>query len=205
LGTRFSLVGVIMMKMTPLEIEQQTFNKAFRGFDPVEVSTYLEMLAEEFEKLIAENAEFKDKLTELATRLESYQKMEKTLKDTLLTTQKTAEEAKRNIEKEADLIIKEAQLERGKILEEAKVRLAQINKKLSDLHISKETYLSEFKAMLSAQWHLLENIESGTELSQRPVSTKRRRPRPRGEELEKVLSNLGKTNPEQETESETQS
>jgi len=193
------------MKISPLEIEQQTFNKAFRGCDPVEVSAYLEMLAGEFESLIAENAELKEKVKELSTRLKSYQELEQTLQDTLLTTQKTAEEAKRNVKKEADLIIKEAHLEREQMLEEAKVRLAELSKKISDLQMSKESYLSEFKAFLSAQWHLLESIESGAGFTKGPVSTKRRRARPQGKELDRILDSLEKTGPQQEAGPEARS
>jgi cell division initiation protein len=193
------------MKMSPLEIEQQTFNKAFRGFDPVEVSTYLGMLAGEFESLIAENAELKGKVKELTTRLESYQEMERTLQDTLLATQKTAEEAKRNLQKEADLIIKEAQLRSEEMLEDAKLRLGDLNKQISNLQMSRESCLSEFKALLNAQWHLLENIESGVDHPKGQVTTKRRRARPRGEELEKILDTLEKEDSQQEAESEAES
>jgi cell division initiation protein len=194
-----------MMRISPLEIEQQTFNKAFRGYDPVEVATYLEMLAGEFEKLIAENAELKERTKELSTRLESYQELEQALQDTLLTSQKTVEEAKRNVQKEADLILKEAQLESGKVLEEAKLELADLNKKIADLQMSKERYLSEFRAFLGAQWHLLENIESGTETNRGSFSTKRRRARPKGEELERILESLDESTSREKEDSATQS
>ena len=187
-----------MMKISPLEIEQQSFNKAFRGYDPVEVTTYLEMLAGEFEGLIAENAELKEKMKEFSARLKSYQELEQTLQDTLLTSQKTAEDTKRNVEKEADLIIKEAHLESERMLEEAKLRLTDLNRKISDLQMSKERYVSEFKAFLSAQWHLLENIESGEGSSKSSVSIKRRRERPQGEELKKILDSIEGTDPQQQ-------
>ncbi len=187
-----------MMKISPLEIEQQSFNKAFRGYDPVEVTTYLEMLAGEFEGLIAENAELKEKMKEFSARLKSYQELEQTLQDTLLTSQKTAEDTKRNVEKEADLIIKEAHLESERMLEEAKLRLTDLNRKISDLQMSKERYVSEFKAFLSAQWHLLENIESGEGSSKGSVSIKRRRERPQGEELKKILDSIEETDPQQQ-------
>ena len=187
-----------MMKISPLEIEQQSFNKAFRGYDPVEVTTYLEMLAGEFEGLIVENAELKEKMKEFSARLKSYQELEQTLQDTLLTSQKTAEDTKRNVEKEADLIIKEAHLESERMLEEAKLRLTDLNRKISDLQMSKERYVSEFKAFLSAQWHLLENIESGEGSSKGSVSIKRRRERPQGEELKKILDSIEGTDPQQQ-------
>ncbi|MCK4596704.1 DivIVA domain-containing protein [bacterium] len=186
------------MKISPLEIEQQSFNKAFRGYDPVEVTTYLEMLAGEFEGLIAENAELKEKMKEFSARLKSYQELEQTLQDTLLTSQKTAEDTKRNVEKEADLIIKEAHLESERMLEEAKLRLTDLNRKISDLQMSKKRYVSEFKAFLSAQWHLLENIESGEGSSESSVSIKRRRERPKGEELKKILDSIEETDPQQQ-------
>jgi len=193
------------MKISPLEIEQQTFNKTFRGFDSVEVSTYLGMLASEFASLIAENAELKDKVKELTTRLQSYQEMEQTLQDTLLATQKTAEEAKRNLQKEADLIIKEAHLRSEEMLEDAKLRLADLNRQISNLQMSKQSCLSEFKALLDAQWHLLENIESGVDYQKGKVATKRRRARPRGEELEKILDTLEEAGAQQDAGSGTES
>jgi len=184
-------VGVMWMRISPLEIEQQTFNKALRGFDPVEVAAYLENLAREFESLIAENADLQGKVKVLSSKLENYEEIEKTLQETLLTSQKTAEEARRNLEKEADLVIKQARLERQQILEEARTQLSELNRKIAELQMAKERYLSEFKAFLGAQWHLLENIDSGS--GSRPPAhhaSTRRRARPQGEELEQVLAEL---------------
>lgn len=183
-------VGVMWMRISPLEIEQQTFNKALRGFDPVEVAAYLENLAREFESLIAENAELKEKVKILSSKLENYEEIEKTLQETLLTSQKTAEEARRNLEKEADLVIKQARLERQQILEEARTQLSDLNRKIAELQMAKERYLSEFKAFLGAQWHLLENIDSGSGSLPAANATPRRRVRPRGEELERILGEL---------------
>jgi cell division initiation protein len=191
--------------MSPLEIEQQTFNKAFRGYDPVEVSAYLESLAGKFEELIAENAELREKMAEFSSKLESYQEIEKTLQETLVTSQKTAEEAKRNVEKEADLIIKQAQLEKQQILEGAKAELADLNRQIADLQMVKQRYVSEFKAFLNTQYHLLESIETGAEVSKPQSSSTRRRARPQGEELEKILDDLEKIGPQQEIEPTAQS
>jgi cell division initiation protein len=183
-------VGVIGMRISPLEIEQQTFNKALRGFDPVEVATYLESLAREFEALIAENAELREQVKVLTSKLSGYEDIEKTLQETLLTSQKTAEEAKRNIQKEADLVIKQAQLERQQILEEARTQLSELNRKIAELQMAKEKYLSEFKAFLGAQWHLLENIDAGPAPPRMDSPSRRRRIRPQGEDLERLLDDL---------------
>lgn len=194
-----------MMRISPLEIEQQTFNKALRGYDPVEVTTFLETLAGEFENLIAENAELQEKVKELSVKLDSYRQMEKTLQDTLVTSQRTAEEARRNVQREADLMIRQAQVEGKNILEQARAQLADLNRKIADLQMSKERYVAEFKAFLGAQWHLLENIESGAgpAKSHRPSGV--RRARPQGEELEKILESLEKVDPQPDAGSGAQS
>jgi cell division initiation protein len=178
------------MRISPLEIEQQTFNKTMRGFDPAEVTTYLENLAREFESLIAENAELKEKMKLFSSKLESYEEIEKTLQETLLTSQRTVEDTKRNIQKEAELVIKQAHLERQRILEEARTQLSDLNRKIAELQMAKERYLAEFKAFLGAQWHILENIDTGTDSARPAHGTSRRRPRPQGEELERILSEL---------------
>ena len=40
------------MKITPIDISKQEFKKIMRGYDPVEVDTFLEMLGNEYENLI---------------------------------------------------------------------------------------------------------------------------------------------------------
>ncbi len=53
------------MKITPLEIKRQEFKKTMRGYDTIEVETFLEMVSNEMEELIHENRDQKDKIIEL--------------------------------------------------------------------------------------------------------------------------------------------
>ncbi len=41
-----------MQNLTPLEIQKQTFARKLKGFDPAEVRGYLQMVAEEIERLV---------------------------------------------------------------------------------------------------------------------------------------------------------
>ena len=50
------------MKITPLEIRQKTFEKAFRGLDKEEVEAYILSLSQEWERVLDENKEYKIKL-----------------------------------------------------------------------------------------------------------------------------------------------
>ena len=41
-----------MQDLTPLEIQKQSFSKKFKGYEPAEVHGYLNLVAEEIERLI---------------------------------------------------------------------------------------------------------------------------------------------------------
>jgi len=78
------------MKITPLEIKRQQFKKVMRGYDPVEVDTFLDMLSTEMEDLVRANRELTDRVLGLETQLSDYKNMEKTLQQTLMQAQETS-------------------------------------------------------------------------------------------------------------------
>ena len=43
------------MKLSPIEIRKQEFKKSMRGYDTVEIDTFIELVANEYENLIKEN------------------------------------------------------------------------------------------------------------------------------------------------------
>jgi len=98
------------MKITPLEVKRQQFKKVMRGYDPVEVDTFLDMLSNELEDLIKRNKDLSDKTIELEVGLRDYKNMEKTLQQTLMQAQETSGKSIENSRKEADLIVQEAQM-----------------------------------------------------------------------------------------------
>lgn len=114
------------MKLTALEIKQQKFEKAFRGFDPAEVQSFLNVLSNEWEHLTAKNRELEQKIEELRNKIEHYERVEQALHETLEAARETADtkltgarkEAQHTLEKaemEAESIVKEAEVEREKV------------------------------------------------------------------------------------------
>ena len=98
------------MKITPLDIRKQSFKKTFRGIDAEEVQAFLEMIAEEFERLNRENFEFKERERSLEAEVKRYRDLEEMLQETLRTAQKAADDVHENAKKEARLIMKEADI-----------------------------------------------------------------------------------------------
>ena len=99
------------MRITPMDIRQQQFTvKMFRGFDVQEVDTFLEDLAEDYEALLKENQLLKEQLQAMEERARGLEDRERVLQETLVTTQRVAEEMKESARREAALLVREAEL-----------------------------------------------------------------------------------------------
>ncbi len=98
------------MKLTPLDIQRQSFESAFRGFDRDEVRTYLNVVAEEMEQLRSENEKLQEEVRRQSALLAEHREREQILKNTLVAAQKTSEDMKENAKKQSQMLLKEAEL-----------------------------------------------------------------------------------------------
>jgi cell division initiation protein len=140
------------MRLSPLDIQSQQFRQKMRGFDPREVESFLELAATEFEELIRENGKLKEKLARLSNQYEELKQREQTLKETMMTAQKITEDMKASARKEAEIILKEAELKADKMLDDAHRKLAS----LSDQVVEIKRLRAQFEASVksAAQTHL---------------------------------------------------
>ncbi len=147
------------MAITPLEIRKQEFRKSLRGYDPHEVRSFLEMVSNEIENLMRENAGLNEKVKDLDAKIEDYRRMEKILQDTLTTTQKATEELREGAKKEAETIIANARVETQRFLREAQAELARVKEETKMIEHQKLLLVSEFRGLLESYLRLLERLE----------------------------------------------
>ena len=119
-----------MMPLTPMDIHNKEFTKAFRGYDEDEVNEFLDRIVKDYEALIKENEAMKQKIQELSDKLEHYAKIEETLHNAIIVAQQTAKEVKEAALGEADLIRREAERESRREIERAWPGPAKSNGKL---------------------------------------------------------------------------
>lgn len=146
------------MKITPLDIRKQPFRKTFMGFDRDEVNSFLEMVADGLEQDNRKLDEMATQVKVLQERLSRYEKIEKTLNETLLTAQKATDEARLNAQKEAELIMKDAQIRADKYEDRSRQKVHQLESDLHSLKTQRNSFLVRFKSMLRDQLSLLEVI-----------------------------------------------
>jgi len=144
------------MRITPLEIQQKQFPIKFRGFDVEEVYAFLEVIRQEMEELLRDNASLKERLHQSETTLQEYRDMENTLRETLMTAQQMVEDYKTNARKEAELIVREAEMKADAIVREAQEKVVKIHEDIVDLKGIRTHFKEELKRLIESHLKMLE-------------------------------------------------
>ena len=135
------------MRLSPIDIRQQQFTtKFFRGFDRQEVDAFLDDIAEDYEGVLRENATLREQVGSYEERARGLGETEKTLKDTLVTTQRVAEEMKEGAKRDAQLLVREATLNADKLMEEARAEEAKLRVEIQTLKRLRRQLIEELRA-----------------------------------------------------------
>jgi DivIVA domain len=148
------------MAITPMEINNKEFKKGFRGYDIDDVDDFLEQVVEDYEKLYKENAALREKLSSLTEKLEHYTKIEATLQNTLILAQGAADQAKSNSQKEAELIIKNANDTAQRIIDQAHTEVVKITSQYEKAKQEFQLFKSKYKSFIQTQLDLLSEIDT---------------------------------------------
>ena len=147
------------MRITPLDIQQMVFKVSFRGYDKEEVNRFLEELSQTVESLNRDHAVQQEKIIFLEQQLAELKRTEATLSNTLLSAQSLAEDVKRNAQREADLVIKEAEVKAGELIRQARVALTDTQRDLSSLQKQRLLMIERLRASLRMFERLFEAEE----------------------------------------------
>lgn len=147
--------------ITPLEIENKKFAKQMmNGYSVEEVDEFLDDLTVDYEKSFKENAELKAKVEDLEASLAHYKTIEGTLQSTLVMAQNTAEEVKEVARQQAEQIIKEAEGNAKKSVEDLGQEILMKKKELEDIKKQFDVYKAKMEALLISQLELLKDVNN---------------------------------------------
>ena len=143
------------MKLTSLDIQQQQFRMRFRGFDAREVDLFMEQMASTFEQLQRDNEALKEEILRLRREGHGLKQREETFKRAMLHSQKVLEHMKGNAEKQAELIVAEAEIKADKIIHHAQSRLNRLQEDITELKRQRVQIEVEINAVIEAHAKLL--------------------------------------------------
>ncbi|HYE10897.1 MAG TPA: DivIVA domain-containing protein [Patescibacteria group bacterium] len=141
--------------LTPMEIHNKEFKKVMRGYKEEEVDEFLDKVVTDFEKLYRENGELKDKLSVINDKVDSYNLMEKTLQNTLVVAQTTAEDVVTNARKKSEVIIQEAEEQAKRIVEEANRSVVDVHREYENLKKEVQVFKTRFRTLLESELEAL--------------------------------------------------
>ena len=158
-----------MENLTPLEIQKQTFSRVLKGYNVDEVRAYLHLVAEEIERLVRENDRLSRDYAVLREDLEDHSNRERILKDTLLSAQKVAEDLTANARKEAELIVKDAELLSERLIGQTMQRVGEIERAITDLKLERRSVRNKLQSALDSVQQMVV-LDAEQEANEEPIT-----------------------------------
>ncbi len=118
------------MKLTALEIKQQSFERSLRGYDTAEVHAFLNLVANEWEHMVGKIRELESQIDKMDEKLKHYERVEQALHETLQTAKDSADQKLSGARKESKNIIEKAEIEADSIVREASHQRQQIRQSI---------------------------------------------------------------------------
>ena len=126
------------LSVMPLDVRQAKFATVMRGFDREEVTTFLEQTAECFEQALRENDRLRQDIGRLEGSLNQFRALEGSLKNTLMSAQKLADDMKENATQESARLVREAEGRSEMIVQKALSRLEDVQREIDGLRMKRQ-------------------------------------------------------------------
>jgi cell division initiation protein len=139
------------------EIEEKKFRKRLMGLDPVDVEAFLRDLTEELRSLREENENLKKDVAAQESEIKEHRDREKTIRAVLVSAQKNAEQIKANAEREANLVISQAEVKAETILNDAGNRLMRMEQEISEMRRNRIQFGARMRSLLDAFRQMLDD------------------------------------------------
>jgi len=123
--------------ITPLDMRQARFATGMRGFDKADVNTFLQEAAEGFDHALRENERLRMEIVRLEASLNQFRELEGSLKTTLMSAQKVADDMRENAQQEAARLVREAEGRVELMVQRAQSKTEDIEREIDGLRIKR--------------------------------------------------------------------
>ena len=159
------------MPLSPLEIKKKRFRHVLRGCDETEVTAFLEETAAELDRVLAHTRETQQRISELEARLAQYSQLEHNIQLALVQAQDAAAKTVDSARREAELKLREADLNSQKIRDEANREVentlagmrgesVRLSDEINSLRAMRTNLISRIKSFMASQVQALNTFDS---------------------------------------------
>ena len=146
------------MNVSPLDLRQQRFSSALRGFDKIEVTSFLMAVADDYEQALRETDKLRQEVARLEGIVGGHREQEKSLQNTLMTAQRLADDIRANAEEEARRIIREAQGRSELLLEKTQARVEDVQREIDGLKLKRRDVETSIESIMQALRNTLDYV-----------------------------------------------
>jgi cell division initiation protein len=147
------------MNYTPNDLQNVVFKKTvIRGYHEDSVHDVIDKVVEDYNFLMRENIELKDKVAMLNEGIRHYKSIEESIQNTLVMAQSTSEEIKKNAFEKTENMIKEAQMRAQQMVEDANKEVTRIHREYDDTRKKLHLYKTKSESLLMSQLEMLKLV-----------------------------------------------
>jgi cell division initiation protein len=150
------------MAIRPTDIRRKEFKSGIRGYDANQVDDFLDAVADEFERNFAENQRLSEEITNLRGRLEQFEQLEDSIRAAIVHAEEVSRDLRQNANKEAELIIREAQEQAHRTLADSSGRVERVQESYEALRQAKQEFANEFRYLLKTFLAVMDNADIAT-------------------------------------------
>lgn len=147
------------MGLTPLDIHNKEFPVKMRGYEQDEVNNFLDQIIRDFETLIKDKKELEKKLKFSEEKLEHYDNIQDSLNKSILVAQEAADRLKVNADKEAGIIIQEAENNADRLLNDSVDKARKITAETEEMKKQSRVFRQRLQLMVESQLEMVKNNE----------------------------------------------
>jgi len=146
------------MNVSPLDLRQTKFRRSIRGFDVVEVTSFLTAVADDYEQALRETDRLREDVRRMEVMLAEHRDAEKNLKVTLLAAQKLADDIKGQAEEEARRVVAGAEDRAKVVMEKAQLRVEDVQREIDGLKLKRKDAETAVEATIQALRNTLDFV-----------------------------------------------
>ena len=171
------------MKVSPLDLRQIRFRKAFRGFDRAEVVALITEIADDYENALRDVDRLRQEVVKMEALLDQHREHERNLRDTLVTAQRVSEDIRANADAQARQIVREAEGRSDLLLQKTQARLEDVQREIDGMKMKRREVETTLESTIGSLRNTLEFVR---EQEQREREEKILLHRPRAAEAQPV-------------------
>ncbi len=135
--------------LTAVDVRRYDFGRALRGYDPARVDQFRDQVAEEMERLARLNQDLDQKARSFHEQLRAFRERDRALNEALVSAQQLRQDTKEQAEREAGLIVREAQAEGERFIESARSEVRRVQAELEALERSRRAYMAQMRSLIT--------------------------------------------------------